>query len=191
MFQGLFKRVELLPEQKLAAFYNHWYRSTQYTGVATGGVAFNSYGVCRLLLTSLYMPANSSTMGQTSACLLYLRQYSSGDMPVILLNTSLNAFTSEYPTSYITSLMVLRLVSSAFFADSIFTRCEYSTGVLPVALINLRSKLRRPTENKEDNCSIEIFSVTFFSIYACAFFTISSPCDFWPVKMVNADCVWR
>ena len=41
----------------------------------------------------------------------------------------------------------MRLVSNAFFADSIFTLCKYSTGVFPVALINLLSKFRLPTEN--------------------------------------------
>ena len=35
----------------------------------------------------------------------------------------------------------------AFFALSIFTLCEYSIGVLPVALINLLSKFLLPTLN--------------------------------------------
>ena len=79
-------------------------------------------------------------------------------MPVIFLNTSLKAFTSEYPTSYMTSLIVFRVVSRAFFADSIFTRCRYSTGVFPVALMNLLSKFLRPAANIEDKSCMDIFS---------------------------------
>ena len=100
----------------------------------------------------------------TLASLLYLPLYSRGDIPVIFLNTSRKAFTSAYPTAYMTSLIVFLLDSKAFFADSIFTRCEYSTGVFPVALINLLSKFRLPTANSVDKCATDSFSCRLLSI---------------------------
>ena len=58
--------------------------------------------------------------------------------------------------------------ASHFLAASIFTRWMYSTGVLFVAFLKRRSKLRRPMANLEARSSIEILAVTFSSMKVCA-----------------------
>jgi hypothetical protein len=69
---------------------------------------------------------------------------------------------------YITSLIVLRLVSNAFFADSIFT-----LGILrSISCFDKPSvKVSSADSKPGGQISIEIFHADF-SIYACASFTI-------------------
>src|SRR5690606_28351954 len=112
----------------------------------------------------------------TPISLLYLFLYSTGESPVIRLNTSLNAFASAYPTSYITSLSVLWLFSVARFDDSTVPRCEYSSGVTSVALIHLLSKVLRPAASHDDSPSMEVPSFALCSIFSSARLTNSSSC---------------
>ena len=63
--------------------------------------------------------------------LLYFDLYSNGNKPVSLRKPEC-FWSKNKPTSKLLPFTVLPVDSNILFADSIFTRCRYSTGVLPV-----------------------------------------------------------